>query len=638
MCSVCFVVTTTPSLFLAKPGNRLLSDSRRHMISGRHGHADAGGNAMQHEDTSPRGLPLHAGEPALETSLYGPRRGFTGSLRADEELLRTDFGLKPLRFQGFAVGAQRSRRVALVCLEEAAGAAPLGILADRIGRLATVRVEGAGHLARLLDGDSWSPFPRSQATERPDRAVAALAEGKAVILLEGSPTALIAPAGLFSFMREPDDANQNRLVGAGLFVLRLLALAGAVFLPALYVAATTYDYFLTPVRLFADLAAARLHTPLSPMLEMLLVLVIVEALWEGAVRLATPLGLLAGGVGGVLAGAVAAVLGFVSPYALLTGTVTLITGLILPVRDLGPTARLLRLGFLAVTAIFGLLGMVVAASLTFAHLVSLESFGQPYVGPLPPLSRNGPPRMAAWGPGKTRPGRGRGMADRNTFTARQMALFLVSAQVGLGMIVLPSTLAQKLGHDGWLAVLLTGALSTAVALPLGLLVRRHGGKSIYEINRALFGRIAGTVLNVALLVYLNFLTIMAIRLFTEFIQLYQLGFTPAIAAAVLVIAPTYYVVSQGLQPLSRFSVFLLVVLAAIVALSFLVHGDIRTSFLRPVGAAGWRPSSAACRTSRSPISGWSCRSLLTPGSGTRNGLCGGSSLPICFPPSSSWSS
>ncbi len=51
----------------------------------------------------------------------------------------------------------------------------------------------------MIEDNPFSPFPQIMSTERPDVACASLLEGRAVILVEGTPFTLIAPINLLFF-------------------------------------------------------------------------------------------------------------------------------------------------------------------------------------------------------------------------------------------------------------------------------------------------------------------------------------------------------------------------------------------------------------------------------------------------------
>ncbi|HEY8344643.1 MAG TPA: GerAB/ArcD/ProY family transporter [Bacillota bacterium] len=177
------------------------------------------------------------------------------------------------------------------------------------------------------------------------------------------------------------------------------------------------------------------------------------------------------------------------------------------------------------------------------------------------------------------------MENRHQITAKQLGIFILSSQVGLGVIGLYPALPKTVGHDGWIAILGAGVLSSISIAIIIALLRRYGEQSIFEINRYLFGNFFGQTVNLLLLLYLSFLMIAAFRYFTEFIKLFTLETTPELILALLIIVPTAYLSWYGLKPVARFSTIIFFILFCIVLLSFSTISRARLTFLLPVGAA-----------------------------------------------------
>ena len=61
-------------------------------------------------------------------------------------------------------------------------------------------------LAEALFKRKWfNPFPKFKYTERPDTAAACLLEGKVVILVDNSPSAMILPTSILDMIEEAND-------------------------------------------------------------------------------------------------------------------------------------------------------------------------------------------------------------------------------------------------------------------------------------------------------------------------------------------------------------------------------------------------------------------------------------------------
>ena len=67
---------------------------------------------------------------------------------------------------------------------------------ERLRQFEIDGVQDSGVIEQLTETQWFSPFPQFQTTRRPDRTVMALLEGRAVLLSDHSPEALIFSDGL----------------------------------------------------------------------------------------------------------------------------------------------------------------------------------------------------------------------------------------------------------------------------------------------------------------------------------------------------------------------------------------------------------------------------------------------------------
>lgn len=104
----------------------------------------------------------------------------------------------------------------------------------------------SGYIEQFIEDNPLSPFPQVQPTERPDRSATALLEGRVVILVDGSPFSLIAPALFSQFFQTMDDYTERFIVGSLIRIIRLIALIFSLFFPALYVSVISFNPELLP--------------------------------------------------------------------------------------------------------------------------------------------------------------------------------------------------------------------------------------------------------------------------------------------------------------------------------------------------------------------------------------------------------
>jgi spore germination protein len=76
---------------------------------------------------------------------------------------------------------------------------------QRINKIKIDDVHDSSYIEQLIEDNFLSPFPQVQGTERPDRVMGALMEGRVALLLDGSPFALIVPVTFHMLLQSPED-------------------------------------------------------------------------------------------------------------------------------------------------------------------------------------------------------------------------------------------------------------------------------------------------------------------------------------------------------------------------------------------------------------------------------------------------
>lgn len=323
-------------------------------------------------------------EPEIETVIRGPREGFTEDLPTNISLIRRRLRTPKLRFETFYLGRTTHTRVVLSYLE---GLALEEVLKELRSRLKRIDIDGileSGYIEELIEDSPFSPFPQFSRTERPDRAVADILQGRVAILTDGSPFALILPVNLFTELQAPDDLYE-RWVVSFIRIFRFLALFIALLLPSLYVAVTTFHHEMIPTTLAVAIAAQRERVPYPAFVEALLMQIIFEILVEAGVRLPRPVGQAVTIVGALVIGEAAIRAGLASAAMVIVVSLTAISSFTNPTFGLGTAIRMLRLPMIFLAGSLGLFGIFTGILGILIHLVTLRSFGLPYLAPLAPF-------------------------------------------------------------------------------------------------------------------------------------------------------------------------------------------------------------------------------------------------------------
>jgi spore germination protein (amino acid permease) len=175
---------------------------------------------------------------------------------------------------------------------------------------------------------------------------------------------------------------------------------------------------------------------------------------------------------------------------------------------------------------------------------------------------------------------------RHDITSKQLMIYIISAQIGTGVINLPSSLAQNVGHDGCITTVLAGIITIPIIIIIMQLLKRYSNKSIYEINNLLYGKYLGKFINLIIFLYFCFATIVNLRVLVEIIQMIVLSDTPPLIVTLLLFAPTLYITFKGLKAICRFSSMLYIVYFLMILSFLLVLKDTRITYLMPFGECG----------------------------------------------------
>lgn len=324
-------------------------------------------------------------EPVTEKNIKGSHEGFVEHITTNMTILRRRIKNPSLKFRMFKLGTTTNQTVAVAYIEDIANPSLLEILAGKIEAINFDGLIGVGYIEQFICDHPNSPFPQYLSTERPDKVVASLLEGKFIIILDGTPVVSIVPVDFAGFFQAPDDYTTNWMFGTFVGIIRLFGAIVAVFLPGLYISILSFHYYTVPLTLLISLAESRSRVPFQPVIEALIMEMTLELLREATIRLPTYIGTAVGVVGGLIIGQAAVQAGLVSNLMVIVVALTGIASFVIPSYDMGLAIRLLRFIVMLLAAVFGVIGIVIAATAIIAHLLSIESLGQPYFSPLVPF-------------------------------------------------------------------------------------------------------------------------------------------------------------------------------------------------------------------------------------------------------------
>jgi spore germination protein len=323
-------------------------------------------------------------EPQSESMVRGPRIGFIENLSHNTALIRRLAKTDSLAITSYQIGERVKKEVAIAYISDIVDPELLEKVKRRVTRIKIDALQESGYIEQLIEDDFLSPFPQVQNTERPDRVLAALLEGRVAIFLDGTPFALIAPVTFNMLLQTPEDYYERWIIGSLIRMLRYLTAFISLFTPAVYISFVSFHQGLIPTKLVFSIAANREGVPFPPLIEVLIMEISIEILREAGLRLPKAIGQSIGIVGGLIIGEAAVQAGIVSSIMVIVVAVTAITSFSIPQYNASIALRMLRFVAMFFAAVFGLYGVTLFFLLLCAHLVQLKSFGVPYLSPVSP--------------------------------------------------------------------------------------------------------------------------------------------------------------------------------------------------------------------------------------------------------------
>ena len=317
-------------------------------------------------------------EPDKDKSLRGSRDGFVETLVYNTAMMRRRIRHPALIMEMMEVGDSSRTDVALCYMGDRVDKELLKNVRDKIRSVDTDDLRmNQQSLAECLFRRKWyNPFPKFKFTERPDTASACLLEGKVVILVDNSPSAMILPTSIFDMIEEANDYYFPTLTSVYLKISRTLINLMTIFLTPVFLLFMQNLNWLPKV--FAFVAVK--DTVNIPLIYQLLMLeVAIDGLRLAALNtpsmLSTPLSVIAG----LVMGEFSVASGWFNSEVMLYMAFVAVANYTQPNFELGYALKFMRLALLVLTALFNWCGfalgcILVVCSICFNKTLSGRSY------------------------------------------------------------------------------------------------------------------------------------------------------------------------------------------------------------------------------------------------------------------------
>lgn len=320
-------------------------------------------------------------EPTNENVSKGPKDSFIENYRTNTATIRRKIKDPTLVIEQRIIGERTKSVIGIVFIKSIANDQLVQMVRDRLDTINTDNVLTTSTIEDALSDDLKSILPQVNTTERPDKFSADIIEGRVGIIVDGIPFGFIVPGTFNQFMQTPEDYSRKSMVSSFIRVIRFASLVLAIFLPALYVAITTFHPEMIPTNIALFIAKSREGVAFPAAVETLGLIIAFEILYEAGLRIPKSVGQTVSIVGTLVVGQAAVEAKLVSPSVVVIIAATAIASFTIPSQDFSNFVRLWRILSTVFGIVLGLLGVVISIILMTFSVCKLESFGVSYMSP-----------------------------------------------------------------------------------------------------------------------------------------------------------------------------------------------------------------------------------------------------------------
>lgn len=307
-------------------------------------------------------------EPDKDKSLRGSRDGFVETLVFNTALMRRRIRDPHLVMEMTEAGKISRTDIAICYMQDRVDKE---LLENVKGRIEALEVQdlrmNQQSLAEALFKRKWfNPFPKFKFTERPDTAAACLMEGKVVILVDNSPSAMILPTSILDMIEEANDYYFPTLTGIYLKVTRALITIATVFMTPLFLLFMQNLEWLPDIFAFV---AVRDVVNIPLFFQLLILELSIDGLRLAAMNtpsmLSTPLSVIAG----IVMGEFSVQSGWFNSEVMLYMAFVAVANYTQPNFELGYALKFMRLLLLTLTACFNWIGFAAGCVFVLCFLI-----------------------------------------------------------------------------------------------------------------------------------------------------------------------------------------------------------------------------------------------------------------------------
>jgi len=178
------------------------------------------------------------------------------------------------------------------------------------------------------------------------------------------------------------------------------------------------------------------------------------------------------------------------------------------------------------------------------------------------------------------------IADKERITTGQLMALVIQAQIGVGVLFLPSTVEAVARNDSWISILLAGAVSLLLLTTIWALAKRFPDMIFFEYLPLLIGKPLAKIVHATYALMFIFECGSILALFADVIRNWIFTNTPAWIILGMLVAVSLHLAVENLRLLARFFMLTFGLIFVLVLIALYAYRDAEWLYALPVGQAG----------------------------------------------------
>lgn len=174
-------------------------------------------------------------------------------------------------------------------------------------------------------------------------------------------------------------------------------------------------------------------------------------------------------------------------------------------------------------------------------------------------------------------------SDNDKISSFQVGVFVFNNILGVGILILPASLAKEAGNDAWLLAIFSGLINIPFIYFICKVGEGYSEKGFLGTLKSLFGGFIGTVLSIPVLVYYVASSGFVVRIFSETVKSFLLNNTPLEFIIIPLLILSIFLARSGIEPTARFfeAVTPIIIIILLILIIIAVPGAREVTNLRP---------------------------------------------------------